>query len=163
MPKAYTSFEVNTFTANSEWKWYSIGRCIDSGDTGNQAFRFTTTATTLDPFYITGFVALPGMVYEPYLQPSTGLPVLVGGAIATPSVYGLTQAITAGAITITNFLNGTVGQRFTLIAEHAVTITDGTNIFLNGSANFVMAASDTLTLIQKADGKWYEISRSDNT
>lgn len=163
MPKAYTSFEVNTFTANSEWKWYSIGRCIDSGDTGNQAFRFTTTATTLDPFYITGFVALPGMVYEPYLQPSTGLPVLVGGAIATPSVYGLTQATTAGAITITDFLNGTVGQRFTLIAEHAVTITDGTNIFLNGSANFVMAATDTLTCIQKADGNWYEISRSDNT
>jgi len=163
MPKAYTSFEVNTFTANSEWKWYSIGRCIDFYDTGNQAFRFTTTVTTLDPFYITGFVALPGMVYEPYLQPSTGLPVLVGGPIATPSVYGLTQALTAGAVTITDFLNGTVGQRFTLIAEHAVTITDGTNIFLNGSANFVMAATDTLTCIQKADGNWYEISRSDNT
>ena len=43
------------------------------------------------------------------------------------------------------------------------TITDGTNIFLNGSANFNMVITDTLTLIQKADGKWYEISRSDNT
>jgi hypothetical protein len=161
--KFYTSAEVNSFTANSEWKWYSIGRCINFNDTGNQAFSFITTVTTLDPFYITGFVALPGMVYEPYVQPSTGLPTLVGGATATPSVYGLTQALTAGAVTITNFTDGTVGQRFTLIAEHAVTITDGTNIFLNGSANFVMAATDTLTCIQKADGKWYEISRSDNT
>lgn len=163
MGKFYTSAEVNSFTANSEWKWYSIGRCIGFNDTGNQAFTFSTTVTTLDPFYITGFVALPGMVYEPYVQPSTGLPTLVGGATATPSVYGLTQASTAGAVTITNFTDGTVGQRFTLIAEHAVTITDGTNIFLNGSANFVMAASDTLTLIQKADGLWYELSRSDNT
>ena len=163
MPKSYTSAEVNSFTANSEWKWYSLGRCIDFYDTGNQSFSFSTTVTTLDPFYITGFVALPGMVYEPYVQPSTGLPVLTGGATPTPSVYGLTQATTAGAVTITNFTNGTVGQRFTLIAEHAVTITDGTNIFLSGSANFAMNPTDTLTCIQKADNKWYEISRSDNT
>jgi len=161
MPKVYTSEEVNSFAANSDWKWFSIGRCIGFADTGNQAFQFRTTAANTDPFYITGFVALPGIVYDPYIQPNTGLPALSN--TATPSVYGVSQATTGGTTTITNFTDGTVGQRFTLIAEHAVTITDGTNIFLSGSANFVMAATDTLTLIQKADGKWYEISRSDNT
>jgi hypothetical protein len=82
---------------------------------------------------------------------------------ATPSVSGVTKALTGGTTTITDFDDGVTGQVLMLISEHAITITDGTNIFLNGSANFVMAATDTLTLIQKADGKWYELSRSDNT
>lgn len=51
---------------------------------------------------------------------------------------------------------------FTLIAEHTLTITDGTNVFLNGSANFSMTTTDTLTVVQKADGLWYEVSRGDN-
>jgi hypothetical protein len=160
MPKYYTSQEVNSISANSQWKWFSIGRCIGFYDTGNQAFTFSTTVANTDPFYITGFVALPGIVYEPYIQPNTGLSTLSNSA--TPSVYGLTQGLTGGTTTITNFTNGTVGQQFTLVSEHAITITDGTNIFLSGSANFVMKATDTLTLIQKADGKWYEIARSVN-
>ena len=160
MPKSYTSQEVNSFSANSDWKWFSIGRCIGFGDTGNQAFTFSTTVANTDPFYITGFVALPGIVYEPYIQPTSGLPALQNAP--TPSVYGVSQATTGGTTTITNFTDGTVGQRFVLISEHAVTITDGTNIFLSGSANFVMKATDTLTLIQKADGKWYEVARSVN-
>ena len=28
---------------------------------------------------------------------------------------------------------------------------------------FVMNSADSLTLVQKADGKWYETGRSDNT
>jgi len=55
------------------------------------------------------------------------------------------------------------GQVIEIVAEHGITITDGTNIFLNGSGNWTMAATDTLTLICKADGKWYELARSDNT
>lgn len=54
------------------------------------------------------------------------------------------------------------GQIIYLVAEHSITITDGTNIFLSGSANFTMKATDTLTLIQKADGKLYEVCRSVN-
>lgn len=81
---------------------------------------------------------------------------------ATPSVVGHDKWITGGTTTITDFANGYRGQELTIISEHAITITDGTNIFLNGSANFVMAATGTLTLIQKTDGKWYELGRSVN-
>jgi len=82
---------------------------------------------------------------------------------ATPSVGGGRLFLTGGTTTITDFDDGVLGQLITIIAEHAITITDGTNIFLSGSANFVMAITDTLTLMCKADNKWYEIGRSDNT
>jgi len=81
---------------------------------------------------------------------------------ATPTVRGGVLFLTGGTTTITDFDDGVTGQTITVIAEHSVTITDGTNIFLSGSSNFEMTATDTLTLIQKADGKWYEVSRSDS-
>ena len=82
---------------------------------------------------------------------------------ATPSVLGGTRFLTGGTTTITDFDDGIMSQIIYVISEHAINITDGTNIFLNGSANWTMAATDTLTLICKADNKWYEIARSDNT
>jgi len=83
---------------------------------------------------------------------------------ATPSVAaGGRFWLTGGTTTITDITGGYTGKPITIIAEHSITITDGTNFFLNGSANFVMAATDTLSLVQKADGNWYEIGRSDNT
>ena len=81
---------------------------------------------------------------------------------ATPSVYGSDVWLTGGTTTITNFANGYHGQIIRIIAEHSVTITDGTNIFLTGSANLSMTATGTLTLIQKVDGKWYQLSASAN-
>lgn len=93
---------------------------------------------------------------------STGdIGTLVDGA--TPSVVkGHRFWLTGGTTTITNIRYGFTGQVLTIIAEHTITITDGTNIFLNGSANFAMTATDTLTLVCKADGKWYEVGRSDS-
>jgi len=82
---------------------------------------------------------------------------------ATPSVVAGSVLTTGGTTTITDFDDGTVGQTITVLAEHAVTITDGTNIILNGSANFVMAAADSLTLVLKADNKWYETARMVNS
>ena len=82
---------------------------------------------------------------------------------ATPTVKSVSKVLTGGTTTITDFDDGIEGQIITITSQHAVTITDGTNIFLSGSANFVMAVTDTLTLICKADLKWYELSRSDNT
>ena len=82
---------------------------------------------------------------------------------ATPSVEGGRFFLTGGTTTVTDFDDGIEGQIITVMSAHALTITDGTNIFLNGSANFTMAATDTLTLVCKADNKWYEIGRSDNT
>ncbi len=92
-----------------------------------------------------------------------GIPFRTLDNNATPSVARYDNWITGGTVTITDFDDGVEGRPIYIIAEHAITITDGTNIFLNGSSNFVMAATDTLTLMQKADGKWYEIARSDNT
>jgi hypothetical protein len=96
------------------------------------------------------------------------IPKIVSGVIpalddsGTPSVLAGNVFLTGGTTAITDFDDGMEGQEIKIISEHAITITDGTNIFLNGSANFVMAASDTLTLICKADNKWYELSRSVN-
>ncbi len=82
---------------------------------------------------------------------------------ATPSIIaGGDQWLTGGTTTITDVDDGHIRQIIIIIAEHSVTITDGTNIFLNGSANFDMTSTDTLTLIQKADRKWYEVGRGDN-
>ena len=82
---------------------------------------------------------------------------------ATPSVANENRFLTGGTTTITDLDDGITGQIITIISEHSITITDGTNIFLSGSANFEMVATDTLTLICKSDNKWYEIGRSDNT
>jgi hypothetical protein len=81
---------------------------------------------------------------------------------ATPTVAGGSTFITGGDGTITDFDDGTVGQTITVLSEHDVTITDGTHIILHGSADLVMAASDSLTLVLKADNKWYETSRMVN-
>ena len=81
---------------------------------------------------------------------------------ATPSVDAGLSFVTGGTTTITDFDDGITGQTIRVIAEHSLTITDGTNIFLSGSSNWAMTATDTLTLICKADGLWYEIARGDN-
>lgn len=82
---------------------------------------------------------------------------------ATPTVEGGRLFLTGGTTTITDFDDGIEGQIITIISAHALIITDGTNIFLNASGNWTMAATDTLTLVCKADNKWYEVGRSDNT
>ena len=87
----------------------------------------------------------------------------------TPSVYLSTPAksfVTGGTTAITNFINGSQGQIFTIVSKHAVTITNNANILLAGAANFAMTTEDTLTLILRPDitfgAKWVEISRSVN-
>jgi hypothetical protein len=82
---------------------------------------------------------------------------------ATPSVLRGNTFITGGTTTITDFDDGFTGKIIRIIAEHSLTITDGTNIFLNGSVDFSMNATNTLTLVQKSNGLWYELARSDNT
>lgn len=107
-----------------------------------------------------------------YFDPSTCTNVTLSGNYpegiatladdATPSIANGNKFVTGGTTTITDFDDGVTGKVITVLSEHAITITDGTNIILNGSANFVMAASDSLMLILKADGKWYELSRMVN-
>jgi hypothetical protein len=82
---------------------------------------------------------------------------------ATPTVSGGSTFTTGGTTTITDFDDGTSGQTITVLAGHAVTITDGTHIILHGSADFTMAVSDSLTLVLKPDNKWYETARMVNS
>ena len=79
---------------------------------------------------------------------------------ATPSVisyYKHSYWVTGGTTTITNFDQGYHGQVITVIAEHSVTITHGTNIILNSGSNKSMVSGDTLSLIFKSNDKWYEL------
>lgn len=81
---------------------------------------------------------------------------------ATPSVQGKKLCKSGGTTTVTDFDDGRLGQTITLMAEHAVTITDNAAIILNGSANFVMASGDSLTLTMFNDQIWQETSRMVN-
>jgi parallel beta-helix repeat protein len=90
-------------------------------------------------------------------------PRTFGAADTTPTVLNGSLFKTGGAVTITDFDDGVVGQTITILAAHAVTITDGASIILNGSGNFAMAASDTLTLTMFDDQVWQEVARSDNS
>ena len=78
---------------------------------------------------------------------------------ATPSVANGFVWLTGGTTTITDFDDGETYQIIYVIAEHSVTLTDGTNIFLNGSVDYDMSAKDVVMLVCKADNKWYEIGR----
>ena len=82
---------------------------------------------------------------------------------ATPSVAGGHLFETGGTTTITDFDDGLLGQELEILSAHAITITDGSNILLNGSVNFVMAAGDSLILRMFNDQVWEEVSRKTNT
>lgn len=80
----------------------------------------------------------------------------------TPTVVASNLFKTGGTTAITDFDNGVVGQTIKIISAHAITVTDGAAIILNGSANFVMAAADTLTLTMFDDQVWQEVGRMVN-
>ncbi len=79
---------------------------------------------------------------------------------ATPSVASGKKFLTGGTTTITDLTGGHTGKVIYIVSEHAITITDNANLILSSNASFIMAATDTLTLIQKVDGNWYELARS---
>jgi hypothetical protein len=97
-----------------------------------------------------------------YWRPISDGAVMTLDDTGTPSVLSGKNFITSGTTAITDFTGGYTGKEIHVLAEHSVTITDGTNIFLSGSANYTMVTTDTLTLICKANGKWYELARSHN-
>lgn len=88
-------------------------------------------------------------------------PILTTSSNATPDVKYHDTIILSDATTITDFLNGEVGQVIRIRASSAATtITHDTNkIRLNGSVNFVMGAGDTLTLCKFFPAQWDEVGR----
>jgi len=81
---------------------------------------------------------------------------------ATPSVLNGRIFKSGGTTPITDFDDGVVGQEITILAEHSITITDGSPIVLNGGGNYTMTDSDTLTLRMFNDQIWHETARSVN-
>ncbi len=77
--------------------------------------------------------------------------------------FGMTPDDVAARVrTITDFDNGQVGQTIHILATASITITDGAPIILNGSADYDMTVTDTLTLTMYNDQVWSEDSRSVN-
>lgn len=142
---------VNSVTSDSTDGSFSLW--IDQSDYDyNQKFKITLSKTGFTSQTYDNLVILP-------LDPPE-FETLADDA--TPSIKGFKNWITGGTTTITDFDDGFTGQQIRIFAEHSLTITDGTNIFLNGSSNFTMTDTDVLVLIQKSDGLWYEMSRGDN-
>lgn len=83
---------------------------------------------------------------------------------STPSVAGgnfnqLYRCINSIATTITNFDDGTEGQSITvLFLTSSTTLTDGTNILLNGSTNYTPPAG-TIMGFRYYNRQWYETER----
>lgn len=93
-------------------------------------------------------------------QAILGMVTLVNDA--TPDVNGGNTFVLGGTTTITDFDKGYHGQTITVVGgAFSTTITDGTNILLAPSSNFTMTAGDTLTLLLRADDKWYQLSQAD--
>ncbi len=88
-------------------------------------------------------------------QGSGGVQLLVNEA--TPSVLGHDKWRTGGTTTITDFDDGYEGKILTVVFDHSVILTDGTNILMCDSTNFAGVAGDVLSFIQKADTFWYEV------
>jgi hypothetical protein len=93
-----------------------------------------------------------------------------GGVIysgSTPYVSGMKRMLTSGIslITITDLLGGEQGQRVTIFhaCSGGTTITNGTNILLNGSANLVFSGSVAAyygnVTLERFGSQWVEVSR----
>lgn len=157
--------------------------CTDNQSPKTQAYGIVVESTPniVGPNVISGNLSgnsstnQEGNVIQQQLADATGIQntktadfdAVDNSATGTPSVLNMRVGRITSTTTITGLTGGYKGQIVTLIADATVTITDGTNIFLSGSANWTMAATDTLTLLRRtgsgANDKWYEIARSDNT
>lgn len=126
----------------------------------NVSGTVTTTNSTFLNLISTPTVVDSGNLATFIFKGKSATPISQLANDATPSVLdGGRWWRTGGTTTITDFDDGIVGELIHVISEHSVTITHGTNIFLEGAANFAMVSGDVLTLIQKADTLWYEVCR----
>ena len=82
----------------------------------------------------------------------------VGNSMASGGIF-----ITGGTTPITDLDDGYPGQIAPIISVHTVPIINGTNIFLKDDRDWTMQSGDTLTLTQRTNTFWYEMSRSHNT
>ena len=152
---------------STDWKRYTIQHLLSAGSSELQVQLYGKANTDIGYFaevQSTTHTDLKGWLSNPLdireIAISNTVQNLDQGA--TPIVEGVTLCKTMDTVTVTDMLNGVVGQEITILFEHSKIITDNSNLILSGGANFSGTANDTLTLIQKADGNWYEKSRSVN-
>lgn len=75
----------------------------------------------------------------------------------TPSVKGLTvfTAVNTGAVTVTDFLDGQVGQTITILGDGFMTVAHGTTIKTNTAANKLLATNKVYRFTKFANA-WVE-------
>ena len=121
---------------------------------GNTGQSITTVDSDGNNFIIEHRTSTVGSYYAN----SRAIPTLTDSA--TPSIKGSNLWKTGGTTSISNLLDNFQGQLITIIAEHTIEIIDGTDISLKGLSNWTMNNNDTLVLITKSDGNYYEVSRT---
>ena len=92
-------------------------------------------------------------------------PVTFADNATTPSVAGGTRFKTAntGSTTITNLLNGVLGQRVEIVfTDNVTTLQNNSALFLAGATNFVATPNDMITLTYTDGIGWVEKGRSVN-
>lgn len=78
---------------------------------------------------------------------------------ATPSVKRGDYYLTTGTTTITDFIEGRVGQTIHIQATDSITIQDNANIVLGDGNDYAMVIGDVLVLTQYQSGVWTEEAR----
>jgi hypothetical protein len=158
-----SSAQLAGFECNTVGKWYTFAALSYSpggqtlyldfnGDTtwrvsAYQVHRFDTREQAQD-FIASRAYSVGGGVVS----------VASAATITIPSVGDIVNITGTTGITSIS-ATGQAGHRVTLVFAGALTVTDGSNLKLNG--NYTTTADDTLTLV--CDGtNWYEVSRSAN-
>jgi len=152
--------------SSSPWHSYLIDNYLAGIGAGIYESRLFSQSGTAQVSYTvhaaSGFVTDDTYPYS-HREGGEGFTIYaLPAADGTPTVSGQRTVTTGSTTTIEDFDDGRVGQLLTVLAEHTLIITDGTHIILNGSTNLTMAAGDSLTLVLKADNKWYETARMVN-
>lgn len=170
------------------WAYSNTGTAYIVGNKSNGAatyFKGAHLTNTWERILVSFYVDTDATSFQVQLSGTTGIVYYDGVKIwvddythvnemvldgsATPEIsyggyggYFVPLLITSGTPTITNFLKPHVGKPFTILFTGATIISDNANIKLLGAANFTGTADDTMTLVYKSDGIFYEISRSVN-
>lgn len=134
-------------------QWF--GGLIDNCTTGMQV---TGVGTVIEPGFSsnTTNAVVGGTVF----YRKSGAPPTVSASASLVLPVGAPIVIISGATGITTIdTTGQDGHEVTLIFSTGLTVTDGSNLRLNG--NFVATSEDTLTLVCSGV-TWYEKSRSAN-
>jgi len=149
----------------------NIGSATNFGTSRTHRYDIALTANAIDEAIVTVNILKDGDT-APLLDAGTGTNKTVKDNIigttkiktftstdATPSIVEGESFITAGTTAITDFDDGHVGKRISILATASITITDGSPIQLSGSVNFDMVSGDTLILEMYNDQVWEEVSR----